>query len=361
MSTPDYSFLLTGPEGTLHGAGHRTTWHSVDQALAGLAGGSPLAVGALPFHAAEPPALWCPRRFWFAHGAPALPHDAIPGVVETAESPEAEQHAQRVRRARERIRDGEYQKIVLARGVRYRLAGRADPRVLLARFLAGSGTGHGHLVDLGSAGPAHAGAWLVGSSPELLLLKRGRYIESHPLAGTVARSADPVQDEALATELLLSAKNIEEHSYVTREIRRILEPWCAQLEVPERPSLTATSHTWHLGTRIRGMVRNESVSALELAAALHPTPAVCGYPTAATQTALRETEPARGFYAGAVGWADDRGNGEWRVSIRGAIAQGTTVVAHAGGGIVADSDPRAEVRETEVKLGPVRAALGIAE
>ncbi|WPF66269.1 MULTISPECIES: isochorismate synthase MenF [unclassified Corynebacterium] len=370
MSTPDYSFLFTGPEGTLSGVGSKAAWHSVDQALAGLSEGAPLVAGALPFHTTEPPALFSPVKFWFSPGAPALPQGEVPVVTGTESTPEPEEHARRVQEATERIRGGEFEKIVLARAVRYRLAAEADARVLLSRFLAGSGTGHGHLVSLDSAGAAYSGARLVGSSPELLLLKRGRYIESHPLAGTVARSADPVRDEALATELTLSAKNIEEHSYVTREIKRILQPWCAELEVPERPSLTATSHTWHLGTRIRGMLREDAVSAdgrlrggaisaLELAAALHPTPAVCGYPTIATQAALRAEEPQRGFYAGAVGWADDRGNGEWRVTIRGAMTQGAHVLAHAGGGIVADSDPQAEVQETQVKLGPVRAVLGL--
>lgn len=370
MSTPDYSFLFTGPAGTLSGVGSKTTWHSVDQALTGLSDGASLAVGALPFHTSEPPALFSPTKFWFSPGTPPLPSDEIPEVTGAVFDPSPEEHARRVQEATERIRGGEFEKIVLARGVRYELTADADAQVLLGRFLAGSGTGHGHLVHLDSAGPAYRGARLVGSSPELLLLKRGRYIESHPLAGTVARSADPVRDEALATELTLSAKNIEEHSYVTREIERILQPWCEELEVPQRPSLTATSHTWHLGTRIRGMLREDAtsadgrlrgaaISALELAAALHPTPAVCGYPTAPTQAALRGAEPQRGFYAGAVGWADDRGNGEWRVTIRGAVTQGATMVAHAGGGIVADSNPHAEVQETETKLGPVRAALGL--
>ncbi|KQB84533.1 isochorismate synthase [Corynebacterium oculi] len=372
MSIPDYSFLFTGPAGTLSGVGRGATWHSVDQALGGLSDATPLVAGALPFHVTEPLALFSPVKFWFSPGAPALPEGEIPGVDSAVSEPDPEEHARRVQEATERIRSGEFEKIVLSRGVRYQLSAEIDARVLLARFLTGSGTGHGHLVDLHSAGTAYSGARLVGSSPELLLLKRGRYIESHPLAGTVARSADPVKDEALATELMLSAKNIEEHSYVTREIKRILEPWCSELEVPERPSLTATSHTWHLGTRIRGMVRENAlsadgrlrggaISALELAAALHPTPAVCGYPTAPTQSTLRAEEPQRGFYAGAVGWADDRGNGEWRVTIRGAVAQGSHVLAHAGGGIVADSDPQAEVQETQTKLGPVRAALGITE
>lgn len=356
------TFLFTGPTGTLHATGCDAAWRGVDQALHGLRHGSPIVVGALPFHASEPPALLTPRQFWFSPTPPTAPDGAAPTVVERTDHPSPEEHARRVREAVRAIKAGACEKIVLSRAVEYRCREEIDPRWLFSRFLAHSGTGHAHLTDLSSAGPPHAGTWLVGSSPELLLLKRGRYIESHPVAGTAPRCLDPVQDQAQATELLLSAKNNEEHSYVTREIRRVLQPWCTDLDVPERPSLTATSHTWHLGTRIRGMLRDDApATALELAAALHPTPAVCGYPAAATRELLRDAEPHRGFYAGAVGWADEHGNGEWRVSIRGAVVRGATALAHAGGGIVADSDPEDEVRETEIKLGPVREALGVEE
>lgn len=106
-----------------------------------------------------------------------------------------------------------------------------------------------------------------------------------------------------------------------------------------------------------GTLKDESVSALELAEVLHPTPAVGGYPTQIAQAFLAEEEADRGFYAGALGWSDKHGNGEWRVTIRSAIIDGDTVTAHAGGGIVAESDPETEFAETETKLGPVRAAL----
>lgn len=354
-----HSFILADNRQTLSTTGIDTVWPDVDQAIQGLQAGAPIIVGALPFHPADSPALFTPETHRFSPHPPSLPTAALPRIQKTEEYPPRGHHARRVNRAVARIRSGEFNKIVLSREVRYHLAKRCSPEALLNRFLDGSGTGHGHLVDLGPASPAHRGAVLVGSSPELLVAKQGSYIVSHPLAGTVPRSPDPVQNQARATELLHSAKNIAEHAFVTAEIRRVLAPYCTDLDIPDRPELTSTSHTWHLGTRIEARLKDPRVSVLELAAALHPTPAVCGFPTPVTQQALGMTEPDRGFYAGTVGWSDDQGNGEWRVSIRSAVTQGRIVRAHAGGGIVADSEAVDEVRETVAKLGPIRNALGL--
>lgn len=351
-----YSFIFTDSQQTLEAEGVQDSWGSVVEALSS---GASLVVGALPFHPEETPALFAPQSFSFRRGAPELPTGKLPEVHDIAEMTSRGEHANRVEQAVSQIRSGKFQKLVLSREERYLLAAQPSPEVLLGSFLTGSGTGHGHLVDLGSAGHRYRGAQLIGSSPELLIAKRGEFIESYPLAGTIPRCPDPDEDQARADGLLRSGKDIAEHGFVTEDIRRVLEPYCVELEIPEVPSLTATSHTWHLGTRIRGRLKDPRVPVLELAAALHPTPAVCGFPTPRTQRELRKVEPGRGFYAGAVGWSDAAGNGQWRVSIRSAVLQGNTVRAHAGGGIVADSDAAAEVRETVAKLGPVRAALGL--
>lgn len=360
-----HSLVLTDSRSTLLGIGAQRSWPDVRQAITALhAGGTQrpsLIAGALPFHPTDAPALFTPLRYWFSHGAPEFrtPADSPARVVGQRAIPSANEHRQRVAQAVRTLRDGQLRKLVLSRAMAFELDKPADPEVLLSRFIAHSGTGHGHLVDLSSAGPAHAQQWLVGSSPELLIYKRGPYIESHPLAGTAPRSVDPVEDQARATELMLSAKDLDEHSYVTREIRRVLEPLCTELIIPARPSLTRTAFTWHLGTRITGQLKDPKVSALELAQALHPTPAVAGFPSAEAREELARREPDRGFYAGAVGWSDSAGNGEWRVVIRSAVVAGTQVIAHAGGGLVATSDPDVEVAETSTKLGPVRAALGV--
>lgn len=345
------TFFFATPEYTLRARGELRTWTRPEEA----ARAGTRIVGALPFFPEEDAVLSEPHHF--SWGAPER-GPAGEGPAPTWEitglhsEPSREEHAARVASARERIRRGEMDKVVLSRAIHCEAAGRIDPMCLAERCRAGSGLGIAHMVRWG------AGA-LVGSTPEVLIKKKGRMIESFPLAGTAPRSADPVQDEALATELQLSHKDIHEHRYVTQAIKQVLSPYCARLDVPEEPSLTSTSHTWHLGTPIRGELHDERVPVLELAAALHPTPAVGGFPLDPAMALLRAEEPGRGLYAGAVGWMDLAGDGEWRVTIRSAVIEGQRITARVGGGIVADSEPEEEVRETATKFGPIRAALGL--
>lgn len=352
-----HSFILRTPRRELSARGIRSRWSDASAANQALRRGQGPVVGALPFHADDPAVLFTPETL--GTDAPDLPRAPLPGFLAAEKLPTEHDHAERVREAIRRIREGDFDKIVLSRQVRYLFDDAVDPEVLLRRFLENSPGGNGHLVDLSPAGPTHRGATLVGSTPELLISRRGRSIISHPLAGTVPRAADPEEDRARAAELLGSAKDAEEHAYVTGEINRILAPLCTDLHIPVGPSLTRSTHTWHLGTRITGTLADQDITALELASALHPTPAIGGHPTPTTQAVLREVEPDRGFYAGAVGWTEESGDGDWWVTIRSAVVQGRTVSAHAGGGIVAASDPDAEVRETNAKLGPVQQALGL--
>ena len=315
-------------------------------------------VGALPFDPDTAPVLLAPESFQRHAGAPRWKTaPLVPDVVDISQRPSLQEHGRRVSRAVEAIGRGEFQKVVLSREEEYTLASPVEPEALLRGFMETSATGHGHLVAT-TNGPEEA--FFVGSSPELLIRKEGARIVSHPLAGTIARSEDPVTDWARAIELTLSHKDIAEHRFVTTAIRKVLEPLCTQLHVPELPTLTATSHTWHLGTHIEGTLRNPDTSVLELAALLHPTPAVNGAPSAAALDFLRQQEPERGLYGGAIGYADSHGDGEWRVAIRSATVQGSQVSARAGGGIVAESQPDQEIEETNFKLGPVRALLGLA-
>ncbi|MFC6317194.1 isochorismate synthase [Corynebacterium gerontici] len=282
------------------------------------------------------------------------------------------QHRDRIAATVEKILSGQMQKVVLSRGIELRLCESelaqrvSDPWWMVRRFLQSNPNGQGHMVTLEPAGEPYCGAFFVGSNPELLIARKGRHIEALPLAGTVPRCKDPVQDQARATELQLSAKNLHEHAFVTADIAETLSNYCTSLEVPASPCVTATSHTWHLGTPIRGTLRGEPASALELAAMLHPTPAVSGFPQKSACEFLTNEEPHRGFYAGAVGWTDARGDGAWRVAIRGATVftqkgEDASVRIHArsGGGIVAASLPDDEVQETTAKLGPVFRALGL--
>ena len=198
----------------------------------------------------------------------------------------------------------------------------------------------------------------LGASPELLVSRRATRVVSHPLAGTVARSGDPAADAILAGRLLASTKDREEHRYVVDEVAAALRPLCSSLHVPDVPTIVPLRNVSHLGTRIEGKLVDTGVSALDLVAALHPTPAVAGYPTAPALSYLSAVEGFdRSCYAGPVGWMDSRGDGEWAVAVRSAEVRGNTARLFSGVGVVAASDPAAELEETQLKLQALLAAL----
>jgi isochorismate synthase len=179
------------------------------------------------------------------------------------------------------------------------------------------------------------------------------------MAGSAPRSADPVEDRAAAQRLIGSAKDHREHRLVVEAMTEALSPFCDHLEVDARPRLTATASVWHLATTMRGRLVEGAPSALGLAAAVAPTPAVCGTPTPAALETIHELEPVpRGLYSGMVGWVDAAGDGEWVVALRCATLDGRTARLHAGAGIVEGSVPELEVAETEAKFGALLAALG---
>ena len=202
---------------------------------------------------------------------------------------------------------------------------------------------------------------MVGASPELLVARDGERVICRPFAGSAARSSDPAIDRANGQALTESSKNRHEHQLVIDTLRQTLDPLCVELEIAAEPELHGTDALWHLSTPVTGQLRETSTTALDLALALHPTPAVGGAPTAEATALIRELEGDRGFYAGAVGWCDARGDGRWVVSIRCAqlSADRQTALAHSGGGIVAESDAEDEVAETTTKFRTILSGLGV--
>ena len=198
----------------------------------------------------------------------------------------------------------------------------------------------------------------LGASPELLVSRRGRQVHSQPLAGTVARSGDPRADQRLTEAMMSSAKEREEHRLVVDEVAARLRPICDRLDVPDSPSIVPLRNVSHLGTPIAGWLTSPAPTALELVARLHPTPAVAGSPTGAAAAYLKVVEGFdRGHYGGPVGWMDARGDGDWALGIRCAEVVADTARLFAGVGVVADSDPDAELAETQLKLQALLAAL----
>jgi menaquinone-specific isochorismate synthase len=281
-----------------------------------------------------------------------VPRPSAPGVIRWHDgSLTAPQWERAVATAVDRIKAGRLQKVVLARDLYASTSGLIDDRLLLAR-----------LADRYPDCYTFACGGLVGATPELLIKRQGLQISSLVLAGTAPRGDDPARDAALGTALLASAKDTEEHGYAAAGVRESLAPLCDQLTVAPRPALLRLANVQHLATTISGRLAvgadGTSPSVLALADALHPTAAVCGTPAETAMELIRELEGMdRGRYAGPVGWVDSAGNGEWGIALRCAELDGTRARLFAGGGIVTDSDPEAELAETQAKLRPMQSAL----
>lgn len=196
----------------------------------------------------------------------------------------------------------------------------------------------------------------VGASPERLVARRGRHVDSDGLAGTARRGAD---DAAIVRGLLTSAKDRREHALVVESIATVLGSRCSAVDVPDEPRVRTLRNVHHLWTPIRGVLRKDT-HVLELVEALHPTPAVAGTPRDRATAWIAEHEPmSRGWYTGAVGIFDAAGDGEFAVAIRAGLVGQNEAFLYAGAGIVEASDPPAEYAETRAKEAPMLAALGI--
>jgi menaquinone-specific isochorismate synthase len=201
---------------------------------------------------------------------------------------------------------------------------------------------------------------LFGATPELLVRRERGLVTSRVLAGTIRRSGDDEHDLALAGQLARSSKDLEEHEYAVRSVAESLAPYCSSTNVPEVPFVLHLPNVMHLATDVAGVVHDsDGATVLELAAALHPSAAVGGTPTKRAVEMIAELEGMdRGRYAGPVGWMDASGDGEFGIALRSAELDGNQVRLFAGCGIVADSDPEAELAEAQAKFLPVRDALG---
>jgi isochorismate synthase len=375
---PGSSFFFASPRHTLLATGTAVRLPARDADLpaytAGLLdalrgdGAPPLAVGAVPFadpagahlvvpaaaHWAEPLSATRPAR-----GGAALAYAGQRpdhGGYELRPVPEPGEYVRGVEQALGRMAAGELDKVVLARTLHLRTAQRIDMRTVLRNLATRDPRGYTFAADL-----PH-GRTLVGASPELLVSRHGRRVVAHPLAGSAARSADPVQDARRAATLRSSEKDRHEHAFVVDAIAAALAPYCKNLDVPVRPSVVPTATMWHLASRITGELADEAVSALELAGALHPTPAICGTPVGPARDAIAELEPVpRGFYTGMVGWVDAEGDGEWVVTIRCGEADERSLRLYAGAGIVSGSTPADELAETSAKFATLLEAMGMSE
>lgn len=275
-----------------------------------------------------------------------------PGALD----PEGYQAA--VRAGLDAIAAGEVGKVVLARDLVGTVPAGADLRRLVRALATGYLDTWTFAVD-----------GLIGASPETLVTVSGGEVTARVLAGTIPRGADNEGDAAASFRLAHSGKDLDEHQYAVQSVVEALAPHVSSLRADDEPFSLELPNLWHLATDVEGEIADHA-SALDLVAALHPTAAVAGTPTDAALEVIRRIEPFdRRRYAGPVGWVDAQGDGEWAIALRCAqigadprrgfaeFSDTIPVVAHAGAGIVAGSDPETELLETRVKFRPIVDAL----
>lgn len=248
------------------------------------------------------------------------------------------------------VRSGLYEKAVLASIIELEAERPFEVGAALTRLR--DDYPHCHLFTM-----TIDGGTFFGASPELLVERRAGIVTALGLAGSAARSDDPDEDRRLGLRLLGSAKDRIEHEIVVRALREGLSDVTEDLRAPNQPKLQQLRHIQHLATEVEGRAR-PGVDVLELVARLHPTPAVCGWPTAAARKVIDAHETFdRGWYAGPVGWVDGNGDGEFAVALRSALVRAERAWLFAGAGIMGESRPEDELAEIELKFRPLAGAL----
>ncbi len=365
---------VAGPDGFLfeeHGAGlagrgiaARLRLSDAPEALAaiqtedevGLPGCGAVAFGALPFFETADDEVIVPELVvgrtadgarWITTigpvGTPTPPIECVAPVprvgwaadVQVTSSRPAADWKRAVATARDRIRAGGLDKVVLARELVVDMSEPIDLVGVIARLRSSFPSSFVYSVN-----------GIVGASPELLVSRAGDVVRSHPLAGTAPRSGDPAVDARIANALVASTKDQLEHRLTIAMVHDTLLPWCSYLDEEAEPSIVAVANVQHLGTLVEGRLSKPLPSVVELVRALHPTPAVGGHPREVALATIDELEKLdRGRYAGPVGWVDAAGNGRWAVALRCARDRGETSSALRG-------------RRCRTRLGRGRGARG---
>lgn len=297
----------------------------------------------------------------------ALLDATIDAVVRSAASPEGpiSHRAARLRSGRrswERaveeilgaIQNGKVEKAVLARILDVSTTGALDPVDVLAYLRHENADAHVFFFE-----PV-PGSRIVGATPEVLASVRGDRCRATAVAGSVSSGGNAEEQRALARQLLNSEKDRIEHTFTVRDMVARLDPLSSRVEAEDEPHVLTLARIQHLEARIKATLRR-GISVLDVVAALHPTPAVCGLPRDAALDLLSRNEPfERGWYAGPVGWFDTGGDGVFVPALRTAVARSTTWRLFAGAGIVPGSRPDLEWEETGIKFQPVLRALDAA-
>ncbi|WP_458353659.1 isochorismate synthase DhbC [Peribacillus frigoritolerans] len=329
---------------------------------------NPVVMGAVAFDHQQDAQLIVPENI--RSSVPLQDNDASFSMgtqkptYEMKSVPEPSLYKEGVERGLTYIKSGHLDKIVLSRTLHLTSSETVNINPLLHNLAQHNKNGYTFAVDLPQnlkgEGDTPFSKTLIGASPELLVSRSGLQVLANPLAGSRPRSDDPIEDKRRADELLSSSKDLHEHAVVVQAVAEALRPFFKTMDVPEKPTVIHTETMWHLSTEVKGELNDPATSSLELAIALHPTPAVCGSPTELAREAIQEIEPFdRGFFTGMVGWCDAEGDGEWVVTIRCAEVERQVLRLFAGAGVVAESKPEEELAETSAKFQTMLRAMGI--
>ncbi len=250
------------------------------------------------------------------------------------------------------IASGQVEKVVLARSRHIPMEAQPDIAAILSRLEA-------RYPDCAVFCLGRNGFYFIGASPEPLVTRRESRVSTMALAGTAALAPDRSSGAMPAGEALLAdEKNLREHAFVARALRRSLAPYCSKLDMDEQPGLLKTGGLLHLKTEFEGTLA-KPVHILDLAGAIHPTPAVAGAPLAESLDLIARLEDFdRGWYAGPLGWIDPGGGGEFRVGLRSGLCGPGFCRLFAGCGVVEGSDAETEWWETDMKLQALASCLG---
>jgi menaquinone-specific isochorismate synthase len=258
---------------------------------------------------------------------------------------------EKVAAAVKHIKDGELEKVVLARDLVASADGQIPVRKLIQTLIANYPTTWTFYVSN-----------LIGATPELLVRLSKSLVTSRVLAGTIKKTGDESRDMALAASLAKSSKDLEEHEYAVTSVADAIAPYCSSTNVPEVPFVLHLANVMHLATDVTGVINDSAAESdiFSVLNSLHPSAAVCGTPTNKAKALINVLEKMpRNRYAGPVGWVDARGDGEMGIALRcGELSSDRkSMRIFAGCGIVAGSNPEEELAESQAKLNPMRTAL----
>lgn len=307
--------------------------------------------------AADAPVELLAQRVWRAHGKFRAFDYGSPRAAVAApeklrwETEDEGDYPAAVSAALQRIAGGEFQKIVLARRRAVHASAPLHPLQMLNALRQRFPDCYAFSVANGR------GQSFIGATPERLARVSKGVLETEALAGSAPRGASASEDAMHGSGLLRSEKDRREQKLVLDSICRRLAPLGIQPEYAAEPTLRKLANVQHLQTLVRTPLP-EGIRLLDVLACLHPTPAVGGSPREAAVPHIAQLEGfPRGLYAGALGWLNARGGGEFFVGLRSALVDGDSARLFAGAGIVAGSSPEKELAETELKFRAMAGAL----